>query len=389
MEHRHYAARPSANRPAAIADRWTNLSAASRLAIADVRAIDDAPAYERNIENYIGTARVPIGLAGPVLVHGGAARGSYSVPLATTEAALVASYHRGMRLISAAGGCNAAVLDERIERTPAFVVHDLRAACALAVWIRETQPALAAAAERTSRFALNLAIEPIVEGNHVYVACSFRTGDAAGQNMVTIASAAICTFITTHAPVTIVRHAIEANLSGDKKATARAFASTRGKRVSADITIPRATLVRRLHAEPEHMAQFWTLAAVGASMSGALGIQGHFANGLAALSIATGQDVACVAESATGITRFEVDAGGDLYACVTLPNLITGTVGGGTSLPTQRAALDLIGGGRALSANALAEIAAALLLGGELSISAAICSGEFATAHRLFTRGVK
>lgn len=379
----------SATRAAAIDDRWSSLIATSRATIADERAMNDAPAYDRNIENYIGTARVPIGVAGPVLVHGSSANGSYHVPLATTEAALVASYHRGMRVISAAGGCTAIVLDERIDRTPAFVLRDLRAACGLAQWIREAKPMLAAAAERTSRFALCCEIEPVIEGNHVYVVCSFRTGEAAGQNMVTIATAAIVSTVIAQAPVIIVHHVIEANLSGDKKATARALAGTRGKRVSADITIPRALLIERLHVEPERMAQFWALAAVGASMSGAVGIQGHYANGFAALAIATGQDVACVAESATGITRFETDENGDLYACVTVPNLVVGTVGGGTSLPTQRASLDLVGGGQPVSANAFAEICTAMLLAGELSISAAICAGEFVSAHQRLARGGK
>lgn len=342
--------------------------------------------YARNIENFSGLAHVPIGLAGPLKVHGNAASGDYMLPLATTEAALVASYHRGSRLITQAGGANAAVLEERMERAPAFAFTDLPTAIAFGAWVRSHHATLAAAAERTSRHARCAEIEPIVEGNHVYLACGFETGDAAGQNMVTIATAALCALVVEMAPFVIEWHVVESNLSGDKKASARAFARTRGRRVSADVTIARALVLERLHVSPEDLTRFWSSCAVGASMSGAIGIQGHYANALAALAIATGQDAACVSESATGITRFEIDRRGDLYACVTLPNLVLATTGGGTKLPTQSAALKAISP-NPLSANALAEIAAALLLAGELSISASICQGSFAAAHQRLARG--
>jgi hydroxymethylglutaryl-CoA reductase (NADPH) len=388
MESPSSAARPLGTSPEAIAHRWHKLARPDvELDLADIWAIAGASEYERNIENFIGVARVPIGIAGPLRVLGSQTRGDFSVPLATTEATLVASYHRGMRIITSAGGCNAAVLEERIERTPAFVLRDLPCAVAFAAWIRERQAALAAAAERTSRHARCVAIEPIVEGNHVYLSCAFRTGDAAGQNMVTIATAALCAYVCENAPVQIASYVLEANLSGDKKAAARSLAGVRGKRVSADVTLPRALVIERLHVEPERLAEYWRLGAIGAAMSGTIGIQGHYANGIAALSIATGQDAACVAESAAGITRFEVGDRGDLYASVTLPNVVVGTVGGGTKLPTQRAALRLLFGEHPASATLLAEITAGIALAGELSISAAICAHEFASAHERLARG--
>src|SRR5581483_3884957 len=149
---------------------------------------------------------------------------------------LVASYNRGMRVIGLSGGCNAAILGERLERTPAFVLRSLPHAVAFARWVKEHRPELAASAERTSKFARCVAIEPLIEGNHVYLACGFETGDAAGQNMVTIATEALCRYVSEHVPCTIVSQIVEANLSGDKKATGRALASTRGRRVSADVT---------------------------------------------------------------------------------------------------------------------------------------------------------
>ena len=135
------------------------------------------------------------------------------------------------------------------------------------------------------------------------------------------------------------------------------------------------------------MTDYWRMSALGGVMSGTMGVQGHFANGLAALFIATGQDAAAVAEAAVGVTRLEETADGGLYAAVTLPNLIVGTVGGGTGLPSQRACLDLMGLAGPGHARALAEVAAALALAGELSIIGALASGEFARAHRLLARG--
>jgi hydroxymethylglutaryl-CoA reductase (NADPH) len=116
-------------------------------------------------------------------------------------------------------------------------------------------------------------------------------------------------------------------------------------------------------------------------------VQGHFANALAALYIACGQDPACVAESAVGVTRMELDHQGNLYAAVTLPSIMVGTVGGGTSLPTQRACLEIMGLAGPGHAQALAEVCGALALAGEISLTSAICANEFARAHRKLARG--
>jgi hydroxymethylglutaryl-CoA reductase (NADPH) len=134
------------------------------------------------------------------------------------------------------------------------------------------------------------------------------------------------------------------------------------------------------------MENYWRMAAIGGVLSGTLGVQGHYANGLAALYIACGQDAACVAESAVGVTRFEETTSGDLYAAVTLPNLMVGTIGGGTSLPSQRACLEIMGLAGAGKARAFAERCAALVLAGELSIIGALASGEFTRAHQRLAR---
>jgi hydroxymethylglutaryl-CoA reductase (NADPH) len=207
--------------------------------------------------------------------------------------------------------------------------------------------------------------------------------------MVTIATEAICAYIQAATPIRPQYFFVDANLSGDKKAATQSFQSVRGKKVSAEVTLAAEQVRQRLHTTPERMADFWRMGALGGVLSGTMGVQGHYANGLAALYLACGQDVACVAESAMGITRFEVTSEGDLYAAVTLPNLVVGTVGGGTHLPSQRACLDILGLAGPGNARALAEVCAGLCLAGELSLSAAVCAGQFTHAHQTLARSRK
>jgi hydroxymethylglutaryl-CoA reductase (NADPH) len=356
-------------------------------ALAAGAALDEPATYERNVENFIGTVRVPVGIAGPLAVHGGAARGTYYVPLATTEAALVASYSRGAQLITRAGGCTARVLDARMRRAPVFAFADLRESALAALWVRENLARLRAAAEATSRHAKLLAVETTIEGNHLYLDCAYATGEAAGQNMVTFATEALCAELLASSPVRPRSFAVESNASGDKKAAAHALMATRGRRVCADVTIPAALLEERLRVTPAMLAAYWRVGAVGAAMTGTIGMQGMYANALAAFYLATGQDVACVAESAVGITRLDVAPDGALYACVTLPNVVVATVGGGTGLPAQRAAARLLAHGEGpANADALAEIVTATALAGEISLTAALCAHEFAGAHHRFAR---
>ena len=205
--------------------------------------------------------------------------------------------------------------------------------------------------------------------------------------MVTFATAALCAELVAGMPVRPRSYAVESNASGDKKATAQALTATRGRRVCAEVTIPAALLEAKLRVTPEMLAAYWRLGAVAATMTGTIGMQGMYANALAAFYLATGQDVACVAESAVGITRLDVARDGALYACVTMPNVVVATVGGGTGLPTQRAALKLLArDGVAPTADALAEIVAAVTLAGEISLTASLCAHEFSAAHQRFAR---
>jgi hydroxymethylglutaryl-CoA reductase (NADPH) len=333
--------------------------------------------------------KVPVGLVGPLRVNGLAAQGDYYLPLATTEAALVASYHRGACVITESGGCSVLTINEGVSRAPAFAFRSLLEAGRFVQWCIEHDAEIRASAESTTKHGRLENLRFNIEGNHVYLVCEFTTGDASGQNMVTIAAQAVCTMLEVSCPVKPVYGFVESNFSGDKKSSAQSFQSVRGRKVTAEVRISRQLIRRLLHTTPEKMLEYWKISAMGGVLSGTIGIQGHYANGLAALFIACGQDAACVSEAAVGVTRFEVENDGDgfLYACVTLPNLIVGTVGGGTALPSQKACLDIVGLAGAGNARAFAEVCAALVLAGELSITAALSANQFTKAHARLARG--
>jgi hydroxymethylglutaryl-CoA reductase (NADPH) len=353
----------------------------------DAKAEEQLEQYEHNVENYIGTVRLPVGVIGPLRVNGIFAKGDFYVPLATTEAALVASYGRGARLISSVGGCTTGTLAEGVHRSPGFAFASTTDAGLFVVWVCASYELLHEAAEKTTRHGKLVELSPHVEGDHVYLVCSYTTGDAAGQNMVTIATEAVCAAIIEHSPVKPLYWFVEANFSGDKKASAMSFVGVRGRKVTASVELPGEEIARQLHTTSKRMEDYWRMSALGGVMSGSIGVQGHYANGLAALYLATGQDAACVAESAVGVTRMELRDEGRLFVSVTLPNIIAGTVGGGTGLPTQSAGLNIMGLKGAGKARVFGEVCAAVCLAGELSIIGALCAHEFASAHKNLARG--
>ena len=363
---------------------------ADKAELYDAKAQEQLERYEHNVENYIGTLRLPVGVIGPLRVNGIFAKGDFYVPLATSEAALVASYGRGARLISSVGGATTATLAEGVHRSPGFAFGTTTEAGLFVAWVCENFGLLETAAQATTRHGKLVEISPHVEGDHVYLVCSYTTGDAAGQNMVTIATAAVCAAIEEHSPVKPLHWFVEANFSGDKKASAMSFLSVRGRKVTASVELPGEEIEKQLHTTSRRMEEYWRMSALGGVMSGSIGVQGHYANGLAALYLATGQDAACVAESAVGVTRIEQRDGNKLFVSVTLPNVIVGTVGGGTGLPTQSAGLNILGLKGAGHARAFGEVIAAVCLAGELSIIGALCAHEFAlfaSAHKNLARG--
>ncbi len=340
------------------------------------------PIFEGHIENFIGIAQMPIGLMGPIKVNGDYAQGEYFVPLATTEGTLVASYNRGAAVITASGGAKVVCLSDQIYRTPGFVFQNLTQAHMFGEWCQACLESIRSVAYSTSGHIDLKSMRVIIEGNYVFLELSYYTGDAAGQNMVTVATQAVVEFIKELSPVPFKKAYVESNMSGDKKATYLAHINGRGKRLVAEILISRDIVRQLLHVSPEDIVEYYQLTQVAAQRAGAMGTQAHYANGLAAMFIACGQDVACVAESANGNTRASIAEDGQLYVSVSLPNMVVGTVGGGTYLPTQRECLEIMGCFGDNSARKFAEICACVCLAGEISIAAAIAGGHFASAHR-------
>jgi len=351
--------------------------------------IEDFSIFRGNIENFIGLAQIPIGIIGPLRINGLYAYGDFYVPLATTEGALVASYNRGAKIISFSGGAKVMCLHSRVSRAPGFAFNNLTEVGQFIIWCVENFNKFQKLAKTTTTHGNLEDIKITIEGNQVYINFEYTTGDAAGQNMVTIATEQVCKYIMAKAPIKPRFYFIESNMSGDKKATALSYLFVRGKKVTAEIIIPRDIFMKFLHTTPEMMMEYWKMSFVGGVQSGSIGIQGHYANGLAALFIACGQDVACVSEAAMGITRVDIVQKGDLYISVTLPNLIVGTVGGGTGLPTQSECLALLGCKGQGSAKKFAEICTATVLASEISIMGALAAGQFAQAHLLYGRKKK
>jgi hydroxymethylglutaryl-CoA reductase (NADPH) len=338
-----------------------------------------------NVENFLGVAQVPIGLAGPLRIDGEHAQGDFYIPLATTEGTLVASYNRGMRLLSSAGGVRTTVVDDRMQRAPVFVFDDARAARDFGDWVAEHLAEIRAAAGATTRSGRLLDIEQYAVGPLRYLRCNFTTGDAAGQNMVGRATLAVCTWIRANHP-DHPSFVLSGAIDTDKKHSRLNLLRGRGKRVVAEATIPAALLAEQMRVTPAELFRVRQYAQTGAFMAGAANNGAHAANALAALFIATGQDVANVAESHAGIAYTQLLDNGDYYWSITLPALIVATVGGGTGLATQRECLELLGcagGGRV---HKFAEICAATALAGEVSLASAILAGEWVSSHEQYGR---
>ncbi|MBM3262210.1 MAG: hydroxymethylglutaryl-CoA reductase [candidate division Zixibacteria bacterium] len=337
-----------------------------------------------NIENPIGTVQMPVGIAGPLRVNGMAADGVFYVPLATTEGALVRSYERGMALLTRAGGATTRVYIDENRITPVFCFEDVGKAHAFAMQLPDHFEAIRVAAESTTRHGKLLRIETYPVGREVQVNFCYHTGDAQGMNMIAKATHAGCQWIMTHLPA--LRYYIFSGFSSEKRASGFLLPGGKGKKVVAGALLPAGLLRLYLHVSPQQLFDLWHRTMLGHLNAHTVGYNGHFANGLTAMFIACGQDVANVANASVGITNFEITATGDLYASVTLPSLTVATVGGGTGLGTSRECLQLLdcyGGGKAVK---LAEIMAASALAGELSMGAAIASGEFVDAHETYGR---
>ncbi|MFT4964466.1 MAG: hydroxymethylglutaryl-CoA reductase (NADPH) [Halobacteriales archaeon] len=349
----------------------------------------DPANVEANVENAIGATQVPLGVAGPVPVDGGAADGEYYLPMATTEGALIASVNRGLATVRDAGGATTRVTESGMTRAPVFRVTGIAEAETVVEWVDAHEDELRAAAESTTSHGELLGIEPYVVGDSIYLRFAYDTKDAMGMNMVTIATEKAAGVIEAETPASLV--ALSGNLCTDKKPAAINAIEGRGRTVVADVLIPQGVVEDRLDTTADAILEANTRKnLVGSAKAGSLGFNAQAANVITAVFIATGQDAAQVVEGANAITTVD-ERDGDLYISVSLPSLGIGTVGGGTDLATQAEALDVIGhrgGGEppGSNADALAEVLATGVLAGELSLLTALAARHLASAHESFGR---
>jgi len=333
-----------------------------------------------NVENAFGATQVPIGLAGPLKVNGEHATESYYVPMATTEGTLVASYSRGMGVLNGAGGVKVTVLERYMQRAPVFHFKDAREARDFGDWLTHNFEGIKKAAESTTSVGKLSHIEQYGVSKMRYLRMNFLTGDAAGQNMSGKAAQAACQWIIANYGKP-TRYTLSGAIDTDKKHSHLNTLHSRGARVVAEITLPADLVRQKLRVETKDMYRARQVSTLGGLLAGTTNNGLHAANALAALFIATGQDAANVSESQAGLTYVELNDDGSLYWSITLPSLIVATYGGGTGLATQRECLEILdcyGTGKALK---FAEICAATVLAGELSLASAVVGDDWVESH--------
>lgn len=340
----------------------------------------DPNALQGNIENFIGVVQMPVGIAGPVQVNGEHANGMFYVPLATTEGTLVASYSRGMRVVNECGGVDTTVVEQFMQRAPAFIFNNARQARDFGAWVDTHFLDIKKVAETTTRIGKLEHIMQWSVSKTRYLRFNYTTGDAAGQNMVGKATLVACEWIKANYPGEC-EYLLSGNMDTDKKHSHLNMLHSRGKRVIAEIVLKKDVLKKIMKVDTKMLARATVLANTGALMAGAAYNGPHSANGIASLFIATGQDEANVVESHAGLLSHELLDNGDFYLSVTLPSLIVATYGGGTGLPTQKECLKLMDCYGEGKANKLAEIVAATVLAGDISLACAVIGGHWVSSH--------
>jgi hydroxymethylglutaryl-CoA reductase (NADPH) len=338
-----------------------------------------------NIENFTGVAQVPIGIAGPLRINGEHAQGDFFVPLATTEGTLVASYNRGMRVLSECGGVTTTVVEQFMQRAPVFTFENAREARDFGHWLEENLQAVREVAQATTRVGKLIYIGQYAVGRMRYLRFNYTTGDAAGQNMTGKATFAACEWIKQNYPKPC-QYILSGSIDTDKKHSRINVLQTRGRRVVAEAVLNRDILKQLTGVDTKDLFAARQIHNTGSILAGSAYNGAHSANGLTAMFIATGQDVANISESHAGIVYTQLLDNGDYYWSTTLPALIVGTYGGGTGLATQRECLEMLGCYGQGKADKLAEICAAVVLAGDISLTSAILHGDWVSSHDRYGR---
>jgi hydroxymethylglutaryl-CoA reductase (NADPH) len=345
----------------------------------------DPSMLKGNIESFIGVAQVPIGIAGPLLVNGEHAQGEFYVPMATTEGTLVASYNRGMKLVHECGGVTTTIVDDAMQRSPVFVFDNAREARNFSHWVTQHFAEIKEVTDKTTSIGRLRNIEHYTAGKLLFLRFNFTTGDAAGQNMVGKATFAACEWLRAN-HLAIRHHTLSGNMDTDKKSSFLNSLHARGKRVIAEAAIPGDLITNIAKFPPGELLRLRNITNTGAMLAGSSNNGMHSANGITAIFIATGQDAANVAESSPAIVFADQQPDNSYYFSITIPSLIVGTYGGGTALATQRECLEIMDCYGVGKVRKLAEIVAATVLCGELSLLSAILARDWVSSHEKMGR---
>jgi hydroxymethylglutaryl-CoA reductase (NADPH) len=350
---------------------------------------DEEVAARKNCENMIGAVSLPVGIAGPLLIQplDGKKRQIY-VPLATTEGALVASVNRGAKALAENGPVSVAAELVGATRGPVFEIKSLNEGLAVKKYLLENAGVLEKIAVASSHHLKLIKAETAIAGRRLFIRFAFDTGAAMGMNMVTRATSALAEHLGKTLGIRLI--SLAGNFDVDKKPAWINVVSGRGYRVHAQAIIKSETIQRVLKTDAKKILEVWqSKCLLGSALSGSMACNCHFANVVAAIFIATGQDPAHVTEAGLGITTIDLE-NQDLVAGVLLPDLMVGTVGGGTGLAAQQEALGLMGIAHrenGFARRMLAENLAGAVLAGELSLLASLAEGSLVRAHERLGRG--
>lgn len=351
----------------------------------DGTPVDQPESLKGIIENHVGYLNIPMAVAGPLLIDGTYAKGEFYMPLCTIEGTLTISMTRGLYLSYLCGGIKTRHIKQEMSRSPVFVFDDIADAAKFLQWLDANHHPIRAAAESTTRHGKLLRIDKYPAHNRVILEFVYTTAEACGQNMTTIATHEACRFINQKYCESQYQYYLECNFNADKNPASKTLIHGRGHHVIASTLIDARRLKRVLRIEAAKAMHGFQQMIAGSQMAGVIGMNMHVANALAAIYLATGQDVACVAENAVGTTKYE-NRDGDLYTTLSMPSISVGTVGGGTRLQQQRKNLEMLGCTGKDSSKKLAELICASALALELSLAGAIVSDEFAQSHAYYGR---
>lgn len=336
-----------------------------------------------NIENLIGVCNVPLGITGPVLVNGDYAKGYYFVPMATTEGALVLDYQMGIRMMTSSGGARVKLINDFVHVDPFFYVNNLDEALDLISWIKLNIEKIKEIVSTTTRHGKLISIDPFLLQRRVVLKMSYQTADAQGLNMINRATEAVCNYIKESKSY---EYGLRSHYSSIKSVSHSNIHCGQAKSLFAETFIKNNILKKFFNVTAEQVEKYFISSLLAGVASGRVGNPAHIANAITAIFIACGQDVADISVSHIGMSGCEVTEEGDLYVSCYLPNLFVGTVGGGTSLGSQQECLRIMDCYGAGCASKFAEIITAVVLAGEISVLAALVSGNYVNAHEKYGR---